>query len=92
MEENKVTKEKFTYDELNNIATQLSKQNEQLYNQLQQANLANSFTRLEFLFQVVKYSDKFPSDFVNNAVNEIVNMMTISDNPNVKTNTQENAG
>lgn len=73
----KSTKEKLSYDELNNIAKNLSDQNNQLLYQLRNANMANMFKRLDYLFKVIENSDKFSTDFVIKCTDEIEDTMTI---------------
>ena len=84
MEDNKVvemkpqtTKEKMSYEELNNAAIQLSEQNRKMYMQLQEVNMVNMFKRLEFLFKVIKNKDSFSSEFVIKCVEEVEDIMTI---------------
>lgn len=83
MEENKVQTNaaeqpaKMSYEQLENIAHQLSEQAKQMYKKLQEANLNNMFQRLNYLFKVIENSNKFPEDFVNNCINEVVDMMTL---------------
>ena len=68
---------KLSYEELETIAIELRKNCNQLYVELQNANMNNAFKRLEFLFKVVKYADRFPTEFVNVCTKEIVDMMTL---------------
>lgn len=80
MEENKVKNErpeKMSYEQLENIAHQLSEQNKQLYMKLQSANMTNLFKRLDYLFKVIENSDKFNKEFVNKCLTEIESSMTI---------------
>jgi hypothetical protein len=84
MEENKVvemrpqtTKEKMSYEELNNAAIQLSEQNRKMYMQLQEVNMVNMFKRLEFLFKVIENQGSFSSEFVIKCVEEVEDIMTI---------------
>ena len=62
---------KLSYEELENIANNL-------YVRLQQADMANMFKRLDYLFKVVENVDNFPQEFIKHCVEEIVNVMTIS--------------
>ena len=76
--EKKVQEEqKYSYDELNNIAHQLNEQNVQLYRKLQEANLDNMFKRLDYLFKVLDKPEFFENEFVDKCANEIVELMTI---------------
>lgn len=69
---------KLSYEELEQIAIELRKQCSQMYTELQMANMANAFKRLEFLFKVVKYEDMFPTDFARSCVKEIMDIMTVN--------------
>lgn len=69
--------EKMSYEQLENVAHQLSEQAKQLYTQLQNANMSNMFKRLDYLFKVVENSHMFKLDFVNKCINEIEDFMTI---------------
>lgn len=68
---------KLTYDELENIAQQLSNQNRELYMKVQELNAENMFKRLDYLFKVVENEISFPQTFINNCVEEIQDMMTL---------------
>ena len=46
--------EKMSYEQLENVAHQLSEQAKQLYMKLQAANMSNMFKRLDYLFKVVE--------------------------------------
>ena len=45
---------KMSYEQLEQIAHQLSEQARKLYSQLQQSNMTNMFKRLDYLFKVVE--------------------------------------
>ena len=89
MEENKETKvemkptteaarpEKMSYEQLENIAHQLSDQAKQLYAKLQEANMVNMFKRLDYLFKVVENAHAFNEEFVTKCVDEIEDLMTV---------------
>lgn len=62
---------KLSYEELENVANNL-------YVRLQQADMANMFKRLDYLFKVVENVENFPQEFTKQCVEEIVNVMTIS--------------
>lgn len=79
MEETKNVEKKLSYDELENAANELLMQNQQMYNELQKANMANVFKRLDYLFKVVEFNTSFNTEFVNSCVAEIEEMMTIKD-------------
>ena len=82
MEKKEVTKEKLTYEELNNVCHQLSEQCRRMGEQLQQANLTNAFRRLDYLFAVLDKSEFFDDSFVEKCAAEIVEMITV---PETKT-------
>lgn len=77
MGENTRETQKMSYEELENVATQLSQQNQQLYARLQQADMANMLSRLKFLFKVLENDINFPEEFVTKCVAEIMEIMTI---------------
>lgn len=71
------SKKKLTYEELENVAHQLSEQSKQLYTRLQQAELTNVYKRLDYLFKVIEFSPDFDDTFVNKCVKEIEEIMTV---------------
>ena len=71
--------EKMSYEQLENVAHQLSEQVRQLYVKLQEANLENMFKRLDYLFRVVENAHSFSVDFVNKCTSEIESLMTLPD-------------
>lgn len=79
MEETKNVEKKLSYDELENAANELLMQNQQMYNELQKANMSNVFKRLDYLFKVVEFNTSFNTEFVNSCVAEIEEMMTIKE-------------
>lgn len=70
---------KLSYEELVNVCNQITEQNRQLVMRLQEANVSNTFKRLEFLFSVMYHSEKLPKDFVDKCAREIVLLMTIDE-------------
>ena len=74
MEENK--KKELSYEELKNVAGQLSQQNQQLNMMLQQANMTNMFKRMDYLFKILELKDCFDSEFVITCSDEIKELMT----------------
>ena len=78
MEENNVA-QKLSYEQLEQVATQLSQQVQNLYAKLQEAEVSNMLSRLNFLFKVVENDSKFPAEFVKKCVEEIVDIMTIKE-------------
>ena len=76
MEENKKEQKKLSYEELQNVASQLSQQNQQLNIMLQQANMTNMFKRMDYLFKVLEMKDCFDPEFVIACSDEIKELMT----------------
>ena len=69
--------EKMSYEQLENIAHQLSEQAKQLYMKLQAANMSNTFKRLDYLFKVVENGHMFKQDFLEKCIAEIEEIMTV---------------
>ena len=69
--------EKLSYEQLENVAHQLSEQTKQLYMKLQAANMSNMFKRLDYLFKVVENGHMFKQDFLEKCVAEIEEIMTV---------------
>ena len=86
--------EKMSYEQLENVAHQLSEQAKQLYMKLQAANMSNMFKRLDYLFKVVENGHMFKQDFLDKCINEIEEIMTVPDesenNNTAEDNTSEN--
>lgn len=78
---NNVVKEKMSYEELSNVAHQLSEQAKILYTKLQEANMTNAFKRLDYLFKVLENSKLYfeygKTEFVNAAMDEIQAIITL---------------
>ena len=66
-----------SYEQLENIAHQLSNQAKQLYAKLQEANMVNMFKRLDYLIKVVENAPAFNEEFVAKCVAEIEDLMTV---------------
>lgn len=88
MEEKIVTEEtqeqvrKFTYEQLEQIATNLSSQVQQLSVKLQETNMFNMFKRLDYCFKVLEVAqnqktDLLKEEFVKKCANEIQELMTV---------------
>lgn len=69
--------EKMTYEQLENIAYQLSDQAKQLYAKLQEANMENMFKRLDYLFKVLENNFSFSEEFVKKCASEIEALITV---------------
>lgn len=81
-EQQNTSKEKLSYEDLQNVATQLSNQNRQLYNELQKANMTNAFKRLDYLFKVIENRSAFNAEFVKECVSEIELTISIPESEN----------
>lgn len=73
--------QKMSYEQLEQVAHQLSEQANQLYGQLQKANLSNMFKRLDYLFKVVENGHIFNQAFLDKCIKEIEDIMTIPEEP-----------
>lgn len=69
--------EKMSYEQLENVAHQLSEQSRQLYIKLQQANMNNMFKRLDYLFKVIENEHAFNHEFIDKCTNEIEELITV---------------
>lgn len=75
MEENK-NMEQVPYEELANNFIALRQEYFKMHKTLSEYERSNYFTQLGILIEIVKTSDKFPKEFVDRCVNEIIGMMT----------------
>lgn len=69
--------EKMSYEQLEQVAHQLSEQARQLYSQLQKSNMTNMFKRLDYLFKVVENGHIFKQDFLEKCIAEVEELMTV---------------
>ena len=81
--------EKMSYEQLENVAHQLSEQAKQLYMNLQDANMNNIFKRLDYLFKVVENGHMFKQDFLDKCIAEIEELMTVPEEESLDINTEE---
>ena len=81
--------EKMSYEQLEQIAHQLSEQARKLYSQLQQSNMTNMFKRLDYLFKVVENGHMFKQDFLDKCMVEIEELMTVPEEESLDINTEE---
>ena len=81
--------EKMSYEQLENVAHQLSEQAKQLYAKLQAANMSNMFKRLDYLFKVIEHGHMFKPDFLEKCIAEIEDFMTIPEEEVSDTKTEE---
>lgn len=89
MEEKKPKQEKLTYEQLENVAHQLSEQNSQLYSQLQNMSMSNVFKRLDYLFKVLENEYMFSQDFVTKCAKEVEETITIPEESKESEETKE---
>ena len=75
--EKSLKKEKMSYEELENIAHQLSEQSRVLMQKLQEANMGNMFKRLDYLFKIIEFEHMFDGNFIDKCVKEIQDMISI---------------
>ena len=72
-----VKKEKMSYEELENIAHQLSEQSRVLMQKLQEANMSNMFKRLDYLFKIIEFEHMFDGNFIDKCIKEVQDMISI---------------
>lgn len=83
--------QRLSYEQLNNICSELYQQNQNLQRQLQQANMVNMFKRLDYLFLVLKYEGVFKDpDFVNECIDEIKGAIIVKPEDDVVENKEGN--
>ena len=70
-------KEKMSYEELENIAHQLSEQSRVLMQKLQEANMSNMFKRLDYLFKIIEFEHMFDDNFIDKCIKEVQDMISI---------------
>ena len=69
--------EKLSYEQIENIAHQLSEQNRQLLAKLQELNMANMFKRLDYLFKVIENGHMFKQYFLEKCIEEVESLVTV---------------
>lgn len=70
---------KMSYEQLEDVAHQLSEQVRQLYAKLQESNLGNMFKRLDYLFKAIENAHAFNEEFISKCTSEIESLMTLPD-------------
>ena len=80
-------RKKLSYEELENVAKQISEQNRMLIQKLNEQNNFNIFKRLDYLFKVVEFSVNFKQEFVDKCTDEIEQMITLPEEPETKEET-----
>lgn len=78
MNNGKKEEKKLTYEQLNDACNQLWQQNKQLATRTRELEQFAMNKRLDYLFKVLEYSNKFSSDFIVSCTNEIEEAMTIT--------------
>lgn len=81
---NSTSKEKMSYEQLENIAHQMSEQSRSLYSQnqqlakaLEEANATNYFKRLDYLWSIIHSDSPYISkDFITRCGEEFMELMT----------------
>ena len=81
--------EKMSYEQLENVAHQLSEQAKHLYAKLQEANMTNMFKRLDYLFKVVENAHAFSEEFVAKCVAETEDLMTVPESEETEDKPEE---
>jgi hypothetical protein len=76
-EEVKDSVKKLSYEELENVAKQLSAQGEELYKRLLKAEEMLAIRRLDYLIKIVELKDCFSKSFIEECVKEIENSLSI---------------
>ena len=71
------TQEKLSYEQLEQLANQLSQVNAKMREQLEKVNYGNFHQRMAYLFEVIKNKEAFGDYFVNKCVDEITYALTI---------------
>lgn len=80
--------EKMTYEQLENIAHQLSEQNRNMYAKLQELQSNMMLKRLDFLFRVLENEKMFPDEYIDSVVDEIRESLTIPDKEDNESETE----
>lgn len=76
-EEAPEVQQKLTYEQLENVAKQLSAQSEELYKRYLKAEELLAIRRLDYLIKVVEMKDNFSDKFIKDCIEEIEKSLTI---------------
>ena len=72
----KVEEKKLSYEQVTEIANQLHTQNQKMIARIRELEFTLNQVRLEYLFAVVNNSEKFPAEFAEMCVKEIVRVLS----------------
>ena len=77
MEETLNTK-KFSYEELEKVASELANQVRMYETQLKNNQFNETVARLNYLFKVVEFGTKFPTEYVDGCIKEIIAILPMN--------------
>lgn len=87
---------KLSYEEMENAARQISaqfdavlKENNQLKSAVNQLQMNNLYTELNFRFKVIEFQDSFSPEFVDNCINTIESIMTTKEDNETQDDSEE---
>lgn len=87
---------KLSYEELENAARQISaqfdavlKENNQLKSAVNQLQMNNLYTELNFRFKVIEFQDSFSPEFVDNCIATIESIMTAKEDNETQDDSEE---
>lgn len=83
------TNTRISYDQLNNIAMQLSEHNRKLVQQLNDRDYSIQIKRIDWLLSIIGMSDKFSTEFIIRCIEEIEQQFTINETDNTEESTKE---
>ena len=75
-------KEKLSYEQLNDVCSQLSQQNKMLVDQINQLRQVDFYKGIDYFFKIVENSDKFTPEYVTNIVAKIEALIESKHNNN----------
>lgn len=80
---------RISYEQLNNIAMQLSEHNRKLAQQLKDRDYGIQIKRIDWLLSIIGMSDKFSTEFIIRCIEEIEQQFTINETDNTEASTKE---
>ena len=81
--------EKMSYETLENVARQLSDQVVQLRAKVYEKTTEQAFKRLDYLFKILENKESFPKEFLESCIAELMTVMTLSEEDEEETKTEE---